>query len=277
MCLDGHGVFGSRLRRVHDFGGGGVLQVESDAENGFCSHSDLFDRWSGICGLSSDDPAANHRETDTLNLLNLIMLLVSSIEFVVSCGTLIVVMDVETTVHRDSLARPSFALRIAVYASHILFGVVILLVQFIAYLYDLRMKIRFYDVGVLMGLFNGGIGVVGVVIAVCCVGVSSDRAFRFVSSIIGVVLSVVFLGFSMDDLPASLLWCYDDDRQWFKVALYLALLTSSFYEIFIFFFFLRISFFDPSPKSADAIRTRIRDSTNPEPGVTSCTPGSVLP
>jgi len=210
--------------------------------------------------------SANHRETDTLNLLNLSMLLISSIEFVVSCGTLLVVMDFVTMVHRDCLACPSFALRIAVYASHILFGVVTLLVQFIAYMYNLHLRIRFFDIGIMVGVFNGGVGIIGIVIAVCCLGISSDRAFRFTSSVIGVVLSVVSLGFSMDDLPKSLLWCYDDDRQWFLVALYLALISSSFFEIFIFFFFLRITFFDPSPIPSDVVRTRIRDAVDSEHG-----------
>ena len=54
----------------------------------------------------------------------------------------------------------------------------------------------------------------------------------------------------MDDLPKSLLWCYDDERQWFLVGLYLALTSSSFFEIFIFIFFLRITFFDPVSKNA---------------------------
>ena len=70
----------------------------------------------------------------------------------------------------------------------------------------------------------------------------------------------------MDDLPKSLLWCYDDDRQWFLVALYLALISSSFFEIFIFFFFLRITFFDPSPIPSDVVRTRIRDAVDSEHG-----------
>ena len=97
-------------------------------------------------------------------------------------------------VHRDCLACPSFALRIAVYASHILFGVVTLLVQFIAYMYNLHLRIRFFDIGIMVGVFNGGVGIIGIVIAVCCLGISSDRAFRFTSSVIGVVLSVVSLG-----------------------------------------------------------------------------------
>ena len=47
---------------------------------------------------------------------------------------------------------------------------------------------------------------------------------------------------SLDDLPASLLWCYDERGDWFFVALYLCLTSSSFVEVFLFLFCIRITF-----------------------------------
>ena len=107
---------------------------------------------------------------------------------------MLLVVDSVTLADRECLARPSFALKIAVYAAHILFGFVILAAQFVAYIYDLHLKIRFYDIGIVVGCFIGTIGVCGVIMAICCVGVNNDRAFRFASSIVGAVLSIILLG-----------------------------------------------------------------------------------